>query len=131
MVHGTELGTIRQVSPQHTPGINEQCLVHSLIDHLILLVLMEELKMGKVLFDVVVIVDGYVHENAAVKAECASLLGFVRTSAFMILAGQYITSRLPLSSLSRMKKYLHLMCFVLLELEKELLTSKCIVDWFS
>jgi hypothetical protein len=73
MVRGTELGTIRQVSPQHSPGMNERCLVHLLIDHLLLLVFREEEKMGKLLFDVIIIVDWYVHENAAVKVEWDSL----------------------------------------------------------
>ena len=73
---GTELGPIRQVIPQHTPGMNEWCLVRLLIDHLFSLVFREEEKMGEFLFDVVVVVDQYFHENAAVEAEWASLFWF-------------------------------------------------------
>jgi hypothetical protein len=124
----TELGTISQVSPQHLPRMNERCWVHLPIDHLFLLVFREEEKMGKFLFDLVVVVDWYVHENAAVKAEWAFLFWCCEDVCPHDFGG---TLRLPLSSLSRMKKYLHLMCFVHLELEKEPLTSKCIVDWLS
>ncbi len=42
-----------------------------------------------------------------------------------------MTSRSPSAILSRMKNYLHLICLVCLELEKEPLTSSCMVDWLS
>ncbi len=57
--------------------------------------------------------------------------GFVRTLAHIISVGQYITLRSPLAILSRMKKYLHLMCLVHLKLEKEPSTSSRMVDWLS
>jgi hypothetical protein len=78
-------------------------------------------------FDVVVVVDWDIHEVAAVEAE-GSAFGFVRTSAHIIFVGQYITSRLPLAILLKMKKYLHLMCLVRLELEKKPSTSSRMVD---
>ncbi len=56
---------------------------------------------------------------------------FVRILAHIISVGQYITSRSPSAILSGMKKYLHLMCLVCLELEKEPLTSSRMVDWLS
>ena len=57
--------------------------------------------------------------------------GFVRTSAHIVSVGQYLISTLPLAILSRMKKYLHFMCFVRLELDAGPLTSSCMVDWLS
>ncbi len=52
--------------------------MRSLIGHLFLLVSSsrEEEKMGKFLFGVVVVVDGYLHENAGVEAEWTSLFWF-------------------------------------------------------
>ncbi len=55
----------------------------------------------------------------------------MRTSSHIISVGKYITSRLPSAILSQMKKYLHLICLVRLELEKEPLTSSHMVDWLS
>ena len=57
--------------------------------------------------------------------------GFVRTSAHIVSAGQYLISRLPLAILLLMKKYLHFMCFVCLELDAGPLTSSRMVDWLS
>ncbi len=57
--------------------------------------------------------------------------GFVRTLAHIISVGQYMTLRSPSAILLRMKKYLHLMCLVRLELKKEPLTSSHMVDWLS
>ena len=57
--------------------------------------------------------------------------GFVSKSAHTVSVGQYLISRSPLAILSRMKKYLHLMCFFCLELNTEPLTSSCMVDWLS
>ena len=55
----------------------------------------------------------------------------MKTSAHIISVGQYLTSRLQSAILLHMKKYLHLICLVCLELEKDPLTSSRMVDWLS
>jgi hypothetical protein len=57
--------------------------------------------------------------------------GFVRILAHINSVGQYITLMSTLAILLQMKKYLHLMCLVCLELKKEPLTSSRMVDWLS
>ena len=57
--------------------------------------------------------------------------GFVRMSALIVSDGQYLISRSLLAILLRMKKYLHFMCFVCLELDVGPLTLSHMVDWLS
>ena len=75
-------------------------------------------------FKVVVVVDWYIHKVAVVEAERAPLFYFCSV-------GQYRIYRSLLAILSRMKKYLHFMCFVCLELDVGPLTSSHMVDWLS
>ena len=82
-------------------------------------------------FDIVIVVDWYNHEVAAVKSERCSLFWFCEDIGPIISVGQYIILRSLSAILSQIKLYLHLMCFVCLELEKEPLTSSRMVDWLS
>jgi hypothetical protein len=69
------MGAIGSTSLQHTPVMNERCW-HLLINQVVALVLWDEEGMGNILFDIIVVVDWDVHENAVVKAERASLFRF-------------------------------------------------------
>jgi hypothetical protein len=63
-------------SSQHTPGMNEWGLGWLVIHSCIALVLREEERMSFGAFDVVVVVDWYIHEVAAVESEGCALFGF-------------------------------------------------------
>jgi len=82
-------------------------------------------------FGVVIVVDWYIHEVGTVEAERGALFWFCEDICPHCFSGQYLISRSHLAILSRMKKYLHFMCFVCLELDAGPLTSSRMVDWLS
>ncbi len=55
--------------------INEQCW-HLVVNQVVALVLRDEEGIGNIVFDVVLIVDWDIYENAVVEAERASLFRF-------------------------------------------------------
>ncbi len=63
-------------SPQHTPGMNEWCLRQLVIHSCIALILWEEERVSFGTFDVVIVIDWYIHEVAAVEAERCPLFWF-------------------------------------------------------
>ena len=65
-------------SPQHTPGMNlRQPVIHLCI----VLILWEKERVSFEAFGVVVVVDWYIHEVAAVKSERCSLFQFCEDSS--------------------------------------------------
>ena len=89
-------------SPQHTPGMNEWGLGRSVIHLCIVFILREEERMSFGAFDVVVVVDWYIHEVTAVESEGCALFGFCEDIGphyfcravhdFEIVAGYLITN---------------------------------------
>jgi hypothetical protein len=69
------MGAIGSISSQHTHVMSERCW-HSVINQVVVLILWDEEGMGNIALDVVVVDDWDIHENAAVKAERASLFRF-------------------------------------------------------
>ena len=61
---------------QRTPGMNEWGLGQLVIHLCIVLILWEEERVSFGAFDVVVVVDWYIHEVAAVESERCSLFWF-------------------------------------------------------
>ncbi len=74
-IRGTEMGAIGSICSQHTPVMNERCW-HLVINQVVALVLWDQEGMSNIVFNIFVVVDWDIHENAAVEAERASLLRF-------------------------------------------------------
>ncbi len=72
---GTGLGT-GMWSPQLTPGMNEWGLGQSVIHLCVALILWEEKRVSFGAFNVVVVVDWYIHEVTVVKLERCALFWF-------------------------------------------------------
>ena len=82
-------------------------------------------------FNVIVIVNWYVHEVYVGKAERPALFWFYEDVRPHCLCWVVSNFQVAVGNFVGMKKYLHFMCFLFLELNAEPLTLSCMVDWLS